>query len=420
MMMKLGKLLFGTLFLFGLTVSAQEDDCTRYKAIAGNAYKVKNYAKVTMAYVKAQEECEKLGMQFYNPFIYSIKQAMRGAADEEAEAAYLDTLIYTYEKAQETHGDQKDWKTYQGYYYLKQGKPGNMKKADEAYQIGIHHDGPEVSEGYLQQYYANLLNLWVQEKDEAKKMEYKKRLIKEYFKLSEYASKGGMSEKTIKILTQNIDKVVTDCKSVLPDIRAFMNELPQDVEMKKSTVNNFMSLLEKEGCTTSEEYEMLVDTIVKIDPSVGAVLAKAKLQIVKGNTSGAVKTFKEALDMAEDPGKKSEIEYKIALTYLNSGSYNAAHNAGVNISGQYSAQGYEIAAKAVNRSTDKCGVSTFDRKANNYYAVELAQKSGNTALVNSFKSQCPSGTDIFNENKSEGDEVQLSCWNKTVTIKKFN
>ena len=418
--MKLGKLLFGTLLLFGLTVSAQDDECKRNKAIAGNAYQVKNYSKVTTAYVKAQNECDKLEMKFYNPFLYSIKQAMKNAPDEAAKAAYLDTLIDTYEKAQLVHGDQKDWKSYQGYYYLKQGKPGNMKKADAAFQIGIHHEGAEVNKGLLQQYFANLYNLWTQEKDEAKKTEYKKRLIKEYFALSDYASKGEMGSKITDFLSVYIEKAVTDCESVLPEIRTFMGDLPQDVETKKSTVNNFMALLEKKGCTKSDEYEMLVDTIVKIDPSVDAKLAKAKLQIAKGNTSGAVQTFKEALDMADDPAKKSEIEYKIALTYLNQGSYEAAHNAGLNVSGEYSSRGLEIAAKAVNRSTDRCGVSTFDRKANNYYAVELAERSGNSGLVSSFKSQCPTGTDIFNENKSEGEQIKLSCWNKTVTIKKFN
>tara|TARA_B100000508_G_scaffold75230_1_gene58644 strand:+ start:114875 stop:116131 length:1257 start_codon:yes stop_codon:yes gene_type:complete len=418
--MKLVKLLLGTLFLIGLTASAQEDECTRWKAIAGNAYKVKNYEKVTMAYVNAQNECESLKMVFYNPFLYSIKQAMKNAPDEATEAAYLDTLVDTYEKAQEVHGDQKDWKAYQGYYYLKQGKPGNMKKADEAFQIGIHHEGKDVNKGLLQQYYANLYNLWIQEKDEDKKSEYKKRMISEYFTLSDYASKGEMGSKITDFLSVYMEKAVTDCESVLPEIRSFMAELPQDVETKKSTVNNFMALLEKKGCTKSDEYEMLVDTIVKIDPSVDAKMKQAQLQIAKGNTSGAVKIFKEALSMADSPEKKSEIEYKIALAYLNAGSYKAAHSAGVGISGEYSKQGYEIAAKAVNRSIDQCGVSTFDRKANNYYAVELAQRSGNGGLVNSFKSQCPTSSDIFNANKQVGDSVELSCWGRSVTIQKFD
>ena len=420
--MKLGKLLFGTLFLIGLglTAGAQEDECTRWKAIAGNAYKVKNYPKVVKAYVNAQEECEKLEMVFYNPFLYSIKQAMKNAPSKEDKAAYLDTLIDTYEKSQAIHGDQKDWKAYQGYYYLKQGNPGNMKKADAAFQIGIHHEGKDVNKGLLQQYFANLYNLWVQEKDEAQKAEYKKRLIKEYFTLSDYANKGEMGSEISDFLSQYIGKAVTDCESVLPDIRSFLGDLPQEKEAKKATVNNFMALLEDKGCTKSKEYAMCVDTIIKIDPSVDAKLAKAKLQLAKGSTSGAVITFKEALDMTDDADKKSDIEYEIAVAYLRAGSYKAAHSAGLNVSGKNSAKGYEVAAKAVNKSMNQCGVSTFDREANNYYAVELAQKSGNTALVNSYKSQCPSGSDIFNVNKQVGDKVELSCWGRTVTIQKFD
>lgn len=418
--MKIAKLLFGTLFLIGLTVNAQEDECTRWKAIAGNAYKVKNYPKVVTAYVNAERECEKLEMVFYNPFLYSIKQAMRNAATDEDKAAYLDTLLATYEKAESIHGDQKDWKAYEGYYYLQQGKPGNMKKADAAFQIGIHHEGPKVNEGLLKQYFANLFNLWVQEKDEKQKGEYKQRLIKEYFKLSEYANEGEM-ESAVDFLSQYIGKVVTDCESVLPDIRNFLGSLPQEEEAKKATVKNFMQLLEDKDCTNSDEYAMCVDTIIAIDPtSVDAKLAKASLQLKKGNTSGAVATFKEVLSMTDDADKKSDIEYEIAVAYLRAGSYKAAHNAGLNVSGKNSAKGYEIAAKAVNKSMNDCGVSTFDRKANNYYAVELAQKSGNSGLVSAYKSQCPSGNDIFNVNKQVGDKVELSCWGRTVTIQKFD
>src|SRR5690554_2581464 len=169
--MEIGKVILVALLTlsFGLTSYPQGDDevneCRRYKAIAGNAYKAKEYEKVTQSYIRALEECDSLELVFYNPFIYSVKQAMRNAADDSTKAAYLDTLIMVYETAQETHGIQKDWQTYLGYSYLQQGKPGNMKKADEAYQIGIHHEAKEVNKGYLQQYYVNLYNLWVQEQD---------------------------------------------------------------------------------------------------------------------------------------------------------------------------------------------------------------------------------------------------------------
>jgi tetratricopeptide (TPR) repeat protein len=424
--MKIEKLLLATLFVIsfsGLSFAqgeAQPNECTRFKAIAGNAYQAKEYEKVTMFYIKALNECEKLELKFYNPFIYAVQKSYSNAkGDSVARAAYLDTLVMVYEAGQEAHGMQIDWQTYLGYYYLAQGNPGGMNKADEALKLGVHHQKAEISKSFLQQYAANLFNLWVQEQDEKVKAEYKKRLITEYFKLSEYANEGAMGPEMLTFLSDIITNVATDCASILPDINAFMKELPQELEAKKATVNNFMALLENTDCTKSAEYAMLVDTIIAIDPSVGAVLAKAKLQVSQGNSSAAINTFKEALSMVESAEEKSDIELEIANLYFRAGSYKAAHNAGLAITGRNSARGYEIAARSVNAMMNDCGVSTFERKANNYYAVELAEKSGNSSLVSSLKSQCPSSSDIFNEDKSVGESVTLSCWGKNYTIKTY-
>src|SRR5690554_7042435 len=97
-----------------------------------------------------------------------------------------------------------------------------------------------------------------------------------------------------------------------------------------------MTLLENKDCTKSKEYAMLVDTIIAIDPSVDAVLAKAKLQISQGSTSAAIATFRKALSMATDAEGKSDIELQIANAYFRSGSYQAAHNAGIAVSGKNS------------------------------------------------------------------------------------
>lgn len=414
--MKRVNFLLSGLLILSIQVFAQDDECTRFKAIAGNAYKAKKFDKVVFAYNRAQQECGELDMKFYNPYIYSAKMAMRNASDDEGKAAYLDTLLTVYEKAQATHGLQKDWQSYIGYSYMMQGKPGFMKKADEAYKIGVHHEGPKVNEGMLKQYYSNLYNLWVQETDEEAKENYKKRLITEFFQLSDYVNKGGMSNETREFLALYLDKVVTDCAVVLPSINSFLHDLPEEIEAKKITVNNFKDLLEKKNCTTSEEYAMIVDTIIKIDPSVKAVLARAGLLIAQNKTKEAINTYEEALKMSSDADEKSEIELAIAKAYFRARNYRAAHNAGLKVTGKNSAKGYEIAAKSVNALMNDCGASTFDRKANNYYAVQLAEKSGNANLVSIYKKACPDSNDLFRESKEEGEEVTLECWGKTFKI----
>lgn len=425
--MKNVKLILITLFTLGLGVttfaqngnSSQPTECMRFKAIAGNAYKVKNYEKVTRAYNKALKECGTLDMTFYQPFVYAVRKSMSNASDKATEKAYLDTLIMVYESAQKEHGIQKDWQNHLGYSYLKQGAPDAMQNADTAYKVGVHFEKTKVNKGYLQQYYQNLYNLWVQEQDKKAKTAYKKRLISEYFTLSGYADKANMGGAILDFLTKYFNRAVTDCESILPEIANYMENLPQDKEAKKKTVKNFMELLEKKDCSKSKEYELLVDTIIAIDPSTDAVMAKAKLQMSKGNTSAAIATFNEAINMSTSADEKSDIELKIAKVYYNRRSYKKAHQAGIDVSGKNSGKGYEIAAKSVNALMNDCGVSTFQRKANNYYAVELAEKSGNNSLVEKYKKECPSQSEIFSADKAVGDSVTLSCWNKTYTIKKY-
>ena len=149
------------------------------------------------------------------------------------------------------------------------------------------------------------------------------------------------------------------------------------------------------------------------------MLAKAELLTAQGKVSEAVKTFESALEMTTDAAQKSEIELSIAESYYKARSYKAAHNAGLRVSGAQSARGYEIAAGSVNAMMNDCGASTFERKANNYYAVELAEKSGKSRLVEVYKSQCPSSSDLFNVGKDVGESVTLDCWGKTMTVKLY-
>ena len=160
-------------------------------------------------------------------------------------------------------------------------------------------------------------------------------------------------------------------------------------------------------------------SFIKIDPSSDAIIAKAKMQLSQGQTSAAINTFKDALGMAKDANEKSDIEYEIASAYYRSKNYQSAYTAGLAVSGKNSAKGYGISARSVNALMNDCGVTTFERKANNYYAVELAERAGDSNLVSQMKAACPTSSDIFNADKSVGESVTLSCWGKTYTIKTY-
>lgn len=420
--MKIGKLILGAALLATFTANAQgeedRNDCNRYKKVANVAYGAKNYKKAATAYIMAERECGGLENAFYSPMIYSLTRVIKETeGDAEVQAQYIDTLLMTYENAQRQHGINVDYKKNEGSYYLKSTRADKLEKADSAFSYIIYKHTDKATDYTVQQYYANIYTLWSQAEGEAKS-EYTKRFIGEYFKLNNIVSAQGLSPKTLEVLTAYLDYVARDCESLLPEINGFMANLPQDKDLKKSNVNNFIKLLETKSCTDSKEYEMLIDTLISIDPtSVDAKLQKAKLLDIKGKTSSAVTAYKEVIELTDDADVISDAELAIAAAYYRARSYKAAHNAGLAVSGKNSVEGAKIAANSVMASINDCGNSTFERKANNYYAVEIANKYGFSA--SRYQAACPTTEEMFNASRKAGETITLECWGKTVTIQSF-
>lgn len=419
--MKLGKLILGAAVLATFTANAQgegdRNECNRYKKVANVAYGAKNYKKAATAYLQAEKECGGLENAFYSPMIYSLERMVKETEGEE-QAAYIDSLLSTYDNAQRQHGINVSYKKKEGKYLLLSNRADKLEEADSAFSYIIYNHSEEATDYTVQQYYANIYTLWSKAEGEAKDG-YTKRIIGEYFKLNNIVSEKGLTPRTLEVLTSYLDYVARDCESLLPEINNFMAALPQEKDLKKSNVNNFIKLLETKSCKDSKEYEMLIDTLIAIDPtSVDAKLQKAKLLDVKGRTSSAVAAYKEVIDLSDDADLISDAELAIATAYYRARSYQAAHNAGLAVSGKNSVEGAKIAANSVMASINDCGNTTFERKANNYYAVEIANKYGFSA--SRYQAACPSGEDIFNASKQVGETITLECWgNRTVTVQKF-
>jgi hypothetical protein len=244
----------------------------------------------------------------------------------------------------------------------------------------------------------------------------KKRLISEYFTLSKLITDAKMSVKSQENLTTYFNTVVRTCDDILPDLAGFMSALPQEVEAKKKAVNNFMTLLKDKGCTGSKEYEMLVDTIIKIDNSIDAVLAKAQLQNVKKQYTSSITTLNQAKGMSTDAGQKEDIEFMILeIQYHELNSYNTAYRTAMGITGSNKNKALLIAANCVAKTANSCGASTFDRKCNYLYAAELAQRGGDGGAAARFRSNGPSESDKFENNNPSS--VSLSCWGVSVSLK---
>ena len=127
--------------------------------------------------------------------------------------------------------------------------------------------------------------------------------------------------------------------------------------------------------------------------------------------------FKQAKDM--DKGERGdELNYLIAYAYYTQGNYKSAHNTAINVGGEFRSKALDIAAKSVAASANNCGDTSFERKANYWYAVELAERGGLNS--SSYKANAPTNNMIFDENKTQGDSITLSCWGVSVKMIGYN
>lgn len=418
--MKLERLLLGTLIVIGFASYAQESDedreCTRMRFLAGEELKIKNYAGASMYYLKGEKICGGYDAANYGRLIGSLRNAINGSTDAAVKTAYTDTLVSVYQRAEAAGAyDQAD-DLLRASYILQATAP-NRQKADTLFQRGIETQGTKTNEAYVSYFYYNTYAMYAAAPSN---VDLKKRMISDYFELSSLISQAQMSVKTQETITEYFNAVVRSCDDILPDLKGYMENLPTDPEMKKATVMNFLNLLENKSCTESPEYFKLIDIYVEIDPtSFDAQMMKAKALTGQNKHSEAISTLRKAKDLAPDAEKAQEINYEIARAQYSSGSYTAAYNTAMSVSGAQKGKALVIAGQCVGKNANNCGSSTLERKSNYVYAVQLLEQARSLGestggTISSYKAMYPTDQEKFeNGNVSS---ITLSCYGVTVNI----
>lgn len=422
--MKLKTLLIGTSFIFlnfiGVAQETDQDrECKRMRFLAGEALKIQNYPEAAMYYLKGETICGGYEADNYERLLGTLKMVINGETDKARKTAYTDTIVGVYERTEKagTYNQKDD--LVRAAYLLNASKP-DSKKADALFQRGIATQGKTVQEAYVSYYYYNLYALWFAA-PEAEKPVYKKRLIAEFFALSKLVGEANMSAKAQENLTTYFNYVVRSCDDILPELGGFMSSFSQDPAVKKVAVINLIKLLESKECTSANQYVQLIDTLVVMDPSsLEAQQMKAKAQLSKKDYRGAIATLNTAKELATDAAKKNEITYDIARAHYLAGSYTSAYNVALTVSGEWKGEALIIAGKSVGSNANNCGNSTFERKCNYIYAVQLLQQgkslgASDGGASSNYTKQFPTEQEVF-ENGSPAS-VTLSCYGVSVSPK---
>jgi hypothetical protein len=379
--------------------------------------------------LKAERACPDFDLKNYRQIQRVINDLMK--RDTSNVKSYFDTLNAMLERMDaKSINDVKNG--IRAANYLKGTNP-NRDKADAFYQKALNETTVKPEDELVQNYYLNIYNIY-NNAPEIGKSALKERMISEYFVLSKLCVDKQSKEETQAYLTNTLNLILKSCEDILPEISVYLKKLPSNKDQKLITVNNLINILEDKDCTSSDEYVILIDTLLKIDRSYKSLLVKAKLLSFKGNTADAMNLFKEARGMAKNDAEKKIIEdeitkvqeriaaqeYNKVLNLFNGGNYKSAYNAAMGVSGKYRGEALKIAGQCVGQLANSCGASTFERKCNYYHAVNLLQQAQNAGanvggLIGSYRANCPSADEKFDAGNPSSQS--LSCWGVTVSIK---
>ena len=407
-------MIFMTTLFFGQEMDNNKE-CQRMLLFVSQELKMKNYAMASMYYLKGETICgEEYGAKEYDAMSKTLRNAIITEKDNVRKKLYTDTLLGVYDRM-DAKGYYNEVESSKRATFIMMSSKPDYKKADEIYLRAFENNN-KFNDAELTYYYYNLYTLFsITSGDE--QTAFKKRLISDYFLLSKKIESEKFASSTQQSLTGYFNSLVRSCDDILPELNGFMSSLPQDKEAKKKAVNNFLKLLKEKGCTESNEYEMLIDTIISIDNTIDAVLAKAQLLKVKKRFKESISVYQTAVQMTELDSIKNEIMMDVLdIQYSNLNAYRTAYNTALTIKGMNRSKALLVAANCVAKTANSCGSSTFERKCNYYYAAQLANQAGEPGIASKFQANAPTADEIFSNNSPA--TLKLSCWNVTVDVKK--
>jgi tetratricopeptide (TPR) repeat protein len=418
MKMKIGNIILGASMLLASVSFAQEDadrECKRMRFIANEAMRAENYKEAVEYFLKGETICGDFDDANYSRLTGSLINMINSEKDDATKKSYADTLIQVWERMDEKGLYKNDNDLMRGYYNLQTTKP-DSHKADAFFKRGVETGGPALQEMYVTYYYYNTYPMFYAEKDAEKKGALKKRMIGDYFYLSKLITDAKFSLTTQESITKYFNSVVQSCEDLTPEIPGFIENLPEEPEAAKKALMSLITLMEEKKCEDTPEYLDLINKYLDVDPkSAQALTMKAKILEKQKKYTDANAIYKKLINLEEIQGdEKGELEYKIAYNLYRMGSYKAAYSAGKAVTGSSRGKGIEIAGKAVGATAMTCGASTFDRKCNYIYAIQLLQQSGvsNDGTIAKYEKLKPNSDDCFRNNSPAS--VTLECWGVTV------
>jgi hypothetical protein len=397
------------LFIFSQKEESKESKLHRYwaqqerkKATEDTLFK-KFYFKNELSYYVKGEKFGEFQKPTYQAMIRSCNDIIKIETEDSIRRMYYDTINQIQDKMESlnileniTYKSRISW-------YSKGTKPNREKIDSILIDQFVNKSNVEID--MLRMYYNNLYFLY-QEKNKEEDLE---RIFIEYMG---FITNDSISSEQLKPFS-DIFKRVYHRDMILKSENLFW----KNYNSNKKRLVFIMDVLEENKDNTTSFYKNTLDSLIKIEPTHTNYFKLASYH--KRNNDNI--SYEDIIDKIKIkfPQFKDEFNYNDCVELFNDGKYMLAYKLALQINGKYKGEALKIAAMSVSSLASQSGTSTFERKCNYYYAIQLLEKAKQhntpvSTLISQYKSMTPNTEEKFEEGNPA--TIKLTTWNVTVSI----
>lgn len=306
------------------------------------AYKAKNYQEAYEPWKYVFEKAPLAMIRIYTDGAWMLENMIAKETDEAKKKEYFDMLMKVYDQRLENLDDLNSFATKKttstkgnvicrkAYDYYCYSPSMNNEEAYKMFRSRINDMGPNTEAFVLYYFIECSYNRF--HANPAAREDF----IRDYMECNdicdnlleqakEYAETDTLMAQKIVGNYQPTQEKCNDLfvKSGAADCDALEKIYTEKVEANKTDLaylNGVLQVLTKFECDKSNIYYLASDYAYEINKTPDAAIGKAQKLWKNGDTEGALKYFKEAIELEEDVAKKAKYSYGIAAILYRNGN----------------------------------------------------------------------------------------------------
>jgi len=243
-----------------------------------------NHARAVRFLLFKENDCPTFIAEDYGKLLFHLKHTISLEKNSAIKTAYIDTACMVLRRMElKQHYERKNdllWAT----YIMRSSKPDHAK-ADTLFTRNFKDERSNFSELHVTLYYFALYSLQ-SETSGSDQLHYQLRMINTFYALQDHMHRTGMSPKATQNLETYLNNVLKNCSDLVPKISSYALTLTETKDDKITTLNNLRQLIETKNCSTSEDYRMILDSLIHLKPSGEVFSKKAALVLERIGTCG--------------------------------------------------------------------------------------------------------------------------------------